>query len=280
MRNVISAEWSKVLPHRGTWLLVWIYPIVWFAILVISILAEPQSDPDAATAAGWIRETLPIWYVPSLNFGRYLIAAYLALVFAGEYGWNTWKLIVPHAARWKLLAAKYAVTLGLLYVAWTIAAALTVLMMWVKTLTLGDAVPLGVTMPAILHMHFQGLGWGLIPVLLTAAYASVLAVLTRSTLATFVLSLVLITLDDLLGRIVGALSHYGMEWLATPYRVLPSFHLANFASWVREDVGYQLKLASGAVVACSQAISLLVLVGWISCLSALAFLIFKRQDIH
>jgi ABC-2 type transport system permease protein len=280
MRNVISAEWSKLLPHRGTWLLVWIYPIAWFAILVISILAEPQSDPDAATAAGWVRETLPIWYVPSFSFGRYFIAAYVVLVFAGEYGWNTWKLIVPHAGRWKLLTAKYAVSLGLLYLAWIIAAALTVLMMWIKTLSLGDAVPPGVTAARILHMHFQSLVWGLIPVLLTATYASVLAVLTRSTLAAFILSLVMITLDDLLGRIVRMLSHYGMEWLAVPYRMLPSYHLVNFASWAREDVGYQLKLASGAVVACSQVSSFLLLVGWIAGLSALTLLIFRRQDLH
>ena len=41
MRNIVSAEWTKLLPHKGTWLLVWIYPILFFAILTIGIFAEP-----------------------------------------------------------------------------------------------------------------------------------------------------------------------------------------------------------------------------------------------
>ena len=39
-----------------------------------------------------------IWDVPDNAVGRYLICAFVAVVFAGEYGWNTWKLIVPHRA--------------------------------------------------------------------------------------------------------------------------------------------------------------------------------------
>ena len=46
------------------------------------------------------------------------------MVFAGEYGWNTWKLIVPHRARNTLIAAKYVVALALLAIGFTLAAIL------------------------------------------------------------------------------------------------------------------------------------------------------------
>ncbi len=99
MRNLISAEWTKLLPHKATWLLVWIYPILFFVALAIGIMVAPESSKQAKVAAGWIAETAQIWYLAGFTLGRYFIAAYIALVFAGEYGWNTWKLVVPHAAR-------------------------------------------------------------------------------------------------------------------------------------------------------------------------------------
>ncbi|RYD50342.1 MAG: hypothetical protein EOP60_11945 [Sphingomonadales bacterium] len=280
MRNTISAEWTKLLPHKGTWLMVWIYPIAFLAILTIGLIGEPGMSKDARTAAGWIEETTMIWYLPGFTPGRYFIAAFFALVFAGEYGWNTLKLVVPHAARWKLIASKYAVALGLLYVAWIAAALLTIVMEYVKTGMAGLAVPEGVTFAAIVAGHWDVLLSSLAPLLLTAAYASTMAVLTRSTLAALIVSLVLITLDEMFGRIVRALSYYGAEWLAVPYRMLPGYHLENVMSWMREGVAFKLPLASGAVVEYSQATSLVAMAAWIGGLVALTFWWFRRQDIN
>lgn len=286
MRNVVSAEWTKLLPHRGTWLLVWLYPLATIVIMTIVIVVSlagshaSVADGDSMTAAGWIEQTSVIWRVPGFTLGRYLIAAYFALVFAGEYGWNTWKLVVPHAARWKLVGAKYLVTLGLLCLAWIAAAAVAILLQFVKSGMAGEAIPHGVTLSAILGGHFTLIIEGIAPLLLTAAYASVAAVLTRSTLAAFIISLVLITLDDLFGKIVRGLSAFGTEWLAVPYRVLPGYHLDNFSSWLHKGVGFQLKLASGTVVSYSPTTSLLVLAAWIVGLAALVFVAFRRQDIN
>jgi ABC-2 type transport system permease protein len=280
MRNLISAEWTKLLPHRATWLLVWIYPILFFVALTIGIIVAPSSSKQAMVASGWIEETAQIWYLSGFTLGRYFIAAYFALVFAGEYGWNTWKLVVPHAARWKLVGSKYLVALVLLYLAWTATAAISVILQFVKASVAGDAVPQGVTFGAILDGHFTLLLQGVAPLLLTAVYASTAAVLTRSTLAAFIIALVLATLDDVFGKIVRGLSSYGFEWLAVPYRVLPGYHLENFTSWLREGVGFQLKLASGTIVSYSQTLSLLALIAWIGGLAALTFFWFRRQDIN
>ncbi|MEZ0243653.1 MAG: ABC transporter permease [Sphingomonas sp.] len=279
MRNVIAAEWTKLLPHKGTWLLVWIYPILFFVVLTIALLAEPRSAKPPS-AENWIENSATIWQFATISLGRYFIAGYFALVFAGEYGWNTWKLVVPHAARWKLIGAKYGVTLALLYIAWIAAALVSILMMWVKAAVGGDAIPQGVTFPALVSGHFDLIVLGIAPVLIAATYATIAAVLTRSTLASFIIALVLITLDELFGRLVQWLSSFGMEWLAVPYRILPGYHLHNLSSWMQSGAAYQMKLAGGTVIACSQTISLLALAGWIIGLAGLTAYLFQRQDIN
>ena len=279
MRNLIAAEWTKLIPHKGTWLLVWIYPVLFLLVLTIAIFAEGK-NPDAMTATGWIDDTTMIWYVPMISLGRYFIAAYFGLVFAGEYGWNTWKLVVPHAARWRLIAAKYAVALGLLYVAWIAAAAISLVLAYVEAAVTGTAVPQGVTLAGLARAHGQPIVEAIAPVLLTAGYASALAVLTRSTLAAFIVSLVLITFDDLFGKIVLWLSAFGMEWLAVPYRLLPGYHLQNMWMWLHTGAGFKLPLASGTVIAYSQTVSLAALAIWVVGLVGLTFAVFRRQDIN
>ncbi|MDF7774329.1 ABC transporter permease [Sphingomonas sp. AOB5] len=279
MRNTISAEWTKLLPHKGTWMLVWIYPALFFVVLTIAIFAEGK-NPDAATVKGWIDDTTMVWYTPTITLGRYFIAAYVALVFAGEYGWNTWKLVVPHAARWKLVASKYAVALGLLYIAWIATALLSTVMQYIRTAVVGGSVPDGVTFGGLLAGHFDLIVLGIAPLLIAATYASLVAVLTRSTLAAFIVSLVLITLDELYGKIVLWLSTFGMEWPAIPYRILPGYHLENLHNWIQSGAGFQYKLVTGTTIAYSQAASLLTLGVWIVGLAGLTFFLFRRQDIN
>jgi ABC-2 type transport system permease protein len=281
MRNVISAEWTKLLPHKGTWMLVWIYPIFLLVILLIGLCVRIATGGPSApmSAEGWIEQTAAIWNTPQMGFGCYLIAGYFAIVFAGEYGWNTWKLVIPHAARWKLIAAKYAVTLGLLYLAWLIAALIAVAVELLKAPVLGAAIPSGVTIGALIHGHLATLALGIAPLLVTAAYASVAAVLTRSTLAALIISIVLITIDEAFDKLIRLFVAWGMDWMTLLYRALPGYHLDNLHSWMEKGVGFVVELP-GNSVAYSQTTSLLVLAAWIGGLAAVTFLAFRRQDIN
>ncbi|WP_066793819.1 ABC transporter permease [Sphingomonas soli] len=284
MRNLIAAEKRKLLPHKATWLLVWVYPIVITVALIIGLLSKlwgaPAPADDPVTAAAWIADTAFVWHIPSMALFRYLIGAYFAVVFAGEYGWNTWKLVVPHAARWKLLTAKYLVATGFLYLAWFLAALATVLVTLVRAGLLPEPVPTDVTAFGILSGHFQILSLGIIPVVLTALYASLAAILTRSTLASCIITIVAVTMDDLFGKIVQALSALGMTWLAVPYRVLPGYHLENVANWAQKGAAFQLKLMDGTVIVYPQAFSFAVLAAWILGLGLITFVSFRRQDIN
>jgi len=281
MRNVLSAEWTKLLPHKGTWMLVWIYPLFLLAILLIGLFVRLATGGPSAPmrAAGWINQTAAIWNTPQMGFGCYLIAGYFAIVFAGEYGWNTWKLVIPHAARWKLIAAKYAVTLGLLYCAWLIAAAIAVAMELVTVPVLGVALPADLTVGALVHGHWSALVLGIAPLLITAAYASVAAVLTRSTLAALIISIVLITIDEVFDKLIQIFALWGMGWMTLLYRILPGYHLDNLKSWLQDGAGYVIRLPA-ETVAYSQTASMLVLAAWILGLGALVFAVFRRQDIN
>ena len=148
MLDAISAEALKFRGHRATWGLVWIWPIGMIVIWLIAIGVDLANGGGgegngAANAAGWIADSVGFWNVPAHPIGRYLIGAFVAVVFAGEYGWNTWKLIVPHRARGSLIAAKYVVALALLAIGFTLAAALFNASGWLEDVVTGDADPGG-----------------------------------------------------------------------------------------------------------------------------------------
>ena len=139
MLDSISAELLKFRGHRATWGLVWIWPIgvVLLLLLAIAIQVAKGEVGQPETGAGWIADAVGFWTVPAEPLGRYLICAFVAVVFAGEYGWNTWKLIVPHRARHSLIAAKYVVALVLLACGFALGAALFNLLSWLKDLATG-----------------------------------------------------------------------------------------------------------------------------------------------
>src|SRR5687767_12511949 len=128
MLEALSAEALKMRTHKATWFLVWLFPIAFTAIMLLMIgagmLGFEKSDQPGVT--NWIEDTTMIWFVPNNAIGRYLISAFVAVIFAGEYGWNTWKLIVPHRRRGSLIAAKYALTIILVAISFVLTAALLI----------------------------------------------------------------------------------------------------------------------------------------------------------
>jgi ABC-2 type transport system permease protein len=108
MLEALSAEALKMRTHKATWFLVWLFPIALSIVMLITIVAGMAGvdRPDEPGLADWIEDTTLIWFIPNNAIGRYLISAFVAVIFAGEYGWNTWKLIVPHRRRTSLIAAK------------------------------------------------------------------------------------------------------------------------------------------------------------------------------
>lgn len=282
MNSTLSAEALKLSRHRAAWFLVWIYPIGVIALVLIGMafdLAETGGPRAPQSAESWIDETAYIWAVPTTGFGRYLITAFVAVAIAGEYSWNTWKLIVPHRPRWMLLAAKLAVIVGFLYFAFLLAALLTVGLAWAWDVVSSDPIPAGVDVGSIFRAHALGFANSLPPFFYTLAYASLAAILTRSMLATLVIA-IFVGMEGAFTLFAPGLYNYapGLVWALL--HLLPGYHLQNLETWITTGQGLSLPLAPGLPFSLGWAASGAAIGAWIVGLVALAFASFQRQDIN
>lgn len=282
MTEALAAEAMKLSRHRATWFLVWLYPIAFLVVMLLGIAFDlaQANKPDAAQALGsWLEETAVIWEVPASGFGRYLIAAYVAVAIAGEYSWNTWKLIVPHRSRTVLLAAKLVTVTAFLYLAFVAAALITIVLMWTWDVATGDALPPGLSVRELIFVHGLAALNTLPPFLYTLAFASLAAILTRSMIATLVISL-FVTSESMFPLIAPMLYPKAEALVTALVHVLPGFHLHNLESWITTGQTPPLPLAMDHIVTLSWQASAAILGAWTVGLAALAFVSFRRQDIN
>lgn len=281
MLDAIYAEVLKLRRHRATWLMVWIFPIVvtlgLIAAQVYRALVEPGAPSPDKGAAAWIADTTILLRFPPSGAGRCLTAGFAALVFAGEYGWNTWKLVIPARVRWHLIVAKWIVTLGFVIAALIATDVIGLLATWIGTVQ-GDPVPEGVTLGNIVAAHLRGISVALVPIVYTIAFAALFAILTQSLLAAVILSIALVILEGLLP--FAALFGYARAPRLTVVLIegLPFYHLLNSGAWAR-GAGLTLPLGPGGV-SMSWATSLAMLGGWIVAACAATLARFVRQDLN
>lgn len=283
MLNAISAEAIKFTRHRATWGLVWIWPLGLVALYLVAIgLDLAGADEDTQTGGGlqaWIANAVGFWNVPGHVIGRFLIGAFVAVVFAGEYGWNTWKLIVPHRARASLIAAKYIVSFSLLTIGFVAAALLFNLLGWVEDVVTGDPIPAGISLGLLAQAHLDGALASLAPVLLTIAYVSLAAIVSRSTTGAIVAGIVAITFEQVFAGFAPALASYAPGLITFLHQALPGYHLANLASFIAQGQALVVPFPAGPVSA-SLAASIAILAGWVIGLAGLTFWRFGRQDLN
>ena len=284
MLSAVSAEALKLRRHRATWMLVWIFPIGLFILQLLGILIElargSPPAPGAPELSAWISNAASFWRAPPSGLVRYLICAFTAVVFAGEYGWNTWKLIIPHRSRFSLIAAKYVVVIGLLYAAFIAAALIMTGLNYLEDVVTGDPIPQGITLAGLAQAHVEGFLVSLPFVLVTVAMASLASILTRSTTAALVIGIVIITIEQLFTNFAPVLSMYLPGPVELLYQLLPGYHLANLASWLSDGSAEVTQFMSGETVAYGWAASLGVILAWIALLGGLTFNRFGRQDIN
>jgi ABC-2 type transport system permease protein len=284
MLSVMSAEALKLRRHRATWMLVWIFPIGAIVIPLIVILSQLAQNtpptPGTPSLDRWLDNAAAFWELPAQGLARFLISGFVGVVFAGEYGWNTWKLIVPHRARPTLLAAKYLVTIALLYLAFLIAAPIVTGLNWVEDVVSGDPMPQGITAGGLLWAHANGLLGGLPIVLFTVALVSLAAIVTRSTTAAIIIGIVWVTLEQLFLAFAPALAMYLSGVVELLYQVLPGYHLVNSANWVFEGEGVTGTFPPSTLITYDWSTSIAVIAAWVVGLVALTFWRFQRQDIN
>jgi ABC-type transport system involved in multi-copper enzyme maturation permease subunit len=284
MLSAMSAEALKLRRHRATWLLVWIFPILVLVGYTVAIIAQlvqnspPPSGPPELSK--WLENAADFWDMPSNGLARMLVGSFIAVVFAGEYGWNTWKLIVPHRSRTTLIAAKYAVSLALVYAAFLLAALIMMGMAWLEDVLTGDPIPQGITLGGVAQAHWSGFIGGLPAILFTTAFVSMAAIFTRSTVAALVIGIVVVTLEQLFRELGPLLAMYLPGVTELLYQLLPGYHLANLARWANVGSAREVPFPTGEMVAYDWTTSLAIVAAWTAALVALTFLRFRRQDIN
>jgi ABC-2 type transport system permease protein len=282
MLDAISAETLKLTRHKASWFLVWLYPaglaLIFLLVILAGVFGGFRPQPESLDA--WIRDTAIIWMLPNNTVGRFLIAAFVSVAFAGEYGWNTWKLIIPHRSRSELIASKYIVVIALLVTSFILSAAITTIGSFVEDAASGVDVPSGVTAGLILEAQGKGAIAAIAPFLLTIGYASLAAILTRSTLAALVISIVAVSVEQLLYGLAPLLYFKAPGLVLLLYHVLPGYHLANLGHWIGNGSGLATQFPAGPTVALGWLVSLAVLAAWVAGLAALTIVSFRRQDIN
>lgn len=279
MLELLHAERIKLLRHRAVWFLVWVFPILITAVLagVTAYQMIKGQSPDLGppdTAASWIRESTFPWQILANPIPRYLLAAFTAIAFGGEYSWNTWKLVGPHRSRSALLAAKYLSVLMLFALTLALTALLGTIGLWANGVLTNDPIPKGVELPALLAANGRAASLAALTVLLTVAYASAGAILTRSTIAGLVIAIVAITAEALIGQL-------GPRLLSPViFQLLPSYHLNNLESWLSEGKAFVQKFPEGRVLSLAWGWSLAACLLWAGGLIAVTVAAFRRQDLN
>lgn len=282
MIDALAAEALKLRGHRATWLMVWIYPICLFlfaaGLIAHDVVSPAHGARPAPGAAQWIQQLASVWGSPLSALGRYLIAGFCAVVFAGEYGWNTWKLIVPARARWQLVLAKWTIAFGFLILAFALADLLLLGGALLRPLAGGPPLPAGISPGATAQAHLDGLIEALLPTAYTIACASLIAIATRSVLATVLLSIALISIDQLIGPIAMLLGSYAPAPVRLALWILPFYHASNAIAWFKSGHEVALVIGSSGTFRVGHQASLAALAAWTAIFAALTIAIFSRQD--
>jgi hypothetical protein len=277
MLSAPAAESAKITGNRRTALTLLLGPAILVVLLGAAAIAHDlikNEAPDAPeTASAWIADTVQIWGALAYGtLGRFVAVGLTAVVFGGEYGWNTWKLVVPHRSRLVLLAAKYGATLLFLLLSYLVTVAVYLMLELIGGALLREPVPSSVNWGEFFEAHTASFVATVITTAFTVAVTATIAVLARSTVAAALGGVVLIILEQLVGiRLLGVSE--------TAYRFFPFNNLGNLYNWLFEGGPRRIPIEGGAI-ADHWTFSLAVVLGVAAALVALTVGAFRRQDLN
>lgn len=289
--HLFRAEWIKIAGNRWvTSCLVWVFPVGAIALVVIFSLILSLSSPARTgfreDTLLWTEQAIGAWDVPNNIFGRLVLLGFTAVVFAGEYQWNTWKNTVPRSRRPALILVKFF-TLGMFVVTAFVAMSI-ILAVGMGLLTRIAGADYGPALSQEVVTEFAGdylrqATLAFTGTLLAACYAALAGMFTRSILGG-VLTGFAIAFGE--GFSILGLAFIGwllkMYDLVRVYRYFPFYNLENISSWLREDKALVIEIFEGADrlrFSNSLEVSVLILALWLVGLIAAIMILFQRQDI-
>ncbi|MBN2304943.1 MAG: ABC transporter permease [Anaerolineae bacterium] len=294
MRDLFRAEWLKIAGNR--WVagcLVWIFPLgaVLFVIVAALILALSGSARDGFREDGpvlWTDQAVGVWNFPSNPVGRLVLLGFTAVVFAGEYQWQTWKSIVPRNRRAALIVVKFVALGAFVVVAFVLMSILWTLGWGMLSEIAGASYGPKLTGDVLAEFgedYALQASLTFTATIIAAGYAALAGMVTRSILGGVLAGFVLTFVES--GLIFGLML---VGWLLDiprivhVYRFTPGYNLLNVTSWINDNVPLNMEpseegVFAGIIFSDSLVFSLVVLAAWVLGLIALTSGLFQRQDI-
>lgn len=292
MFSLFRAEWQKIVGHRwATGALIWIWPAGATGILVIMILVALLADPEVRQAMGlasvgtpaqWTDQVIQAWNIPNDVVGRFILVAFAAIIFSGEYQWSTWKNLLTRRGRVSVILMKFFTLSVLVVMAFTITSLIvgvgTVIPMAIAGVSYGPTITgevLSNFLPDFLLQAFTTFS----ATLLGTCFAALAAMVIRNTLAAMMLGFGLVVLEMMsigLFSLLGWL--FNKPEMISLYQLMPTYNLTNITSWITQGAPTPF-MQLDYVEPNSLALSLLLLVAWVVGLVAATTILFRRQDI-
>lgn len=187
-----------------------------------------------------------------------------AAIFAGDYRWETWRLLTPRNSRVNLLAAKLIVFAEV--AAWSLLlTALTSVLAGLFGSAVNHAAVVGPPNGSTFLGHFAGvflITW--LEVMLIGALAGLVGVVTRSTMGAVIAGMVVVFVQSTLATTMQATTSKSLAIPAYAGRILKGFVAAP--DEVRPEAG-------------PAGLALLLLLAWLIVLAGGAVALFRRQDL-
>lgn len=289
MIDLIRAEWLKIIRNLNTTTaLIWIFPIGAATVLLIGIVMNLAAGDFGGYMgqSSWNSSFVAIWAAinsyPLNVFGRMLPLAFMAVVFAGEFQWETWRLIVPKASRVRLVIAKWAALIMTILVAFTLTGLIIVFLQGGAHAVIGKPYGPVVTLSTLtdaLQVSAQEVLIATLSLLLLGTFAALAAFITRSVLGALLLTFGFSLVELLSSGLLAVLA----TWFDRPailefYRYMPNFNLENLRSWMIFGHGLS-PVPFNLAIEASVFESVLFVGIWILLLGGWAISLFNRMDI-
>jgi ABC-type transport system involved in multi-copper enzyme maturation permease subunit len=288
--KLFRAEWRKITGNRWvTGCMIWIFPILGVLATILMILGLVLSSSFrngiVAEPATWTEVMILPWGIPTNPVGRGILLGFTAVLFAGEYQWNTWKTIVPRSRRVPLILTKFFTVAVFVIFAFTLMSLLLTAGVGLVSAMAGASYGPelnGEVLSQFAEDYGLQMANAFIATMIAACYAALAAMITRSILASAIFAIMFTIIETALILPLWLLA----EWLQRDfflhiYRFLPNSNLNNMFTWLANDVppeGMELPV-SGEVILDSLEFSVVMLVIWVVGLVALTAYLFQRQDI-
>jgi ABC-type transport system involved in multi-copper enzyme maturation permease subunit len=239
MQGLLRAEWRKMMGNRwmaGCFIWLWPCAALGISLLVLLIVALDSGTRQnlSENPYRWTDASLFFWAIPNSIIGRILIIGFTAALFAGEYQWGTWKNLLQRRGRVALILAKFGALGGFIVFAFSLTSLIWVLGMGLVQLVAGGGYPPALTQ--IPSDYWRDLAMqvsvAFLSTLIIAAIAALIALATRSVLASVIGGLFAAFIDSFVGAAL-ILFYALTEWRIAPnlYRYTISYNVDNLLNW-------------------------------------------------